>query len=589
MREEKNIMKNLTYIQLKKNSKKEETEYKIYKLVLMGDCATQLLATAIKGYGYEYKYNIDILDVDYDQIDSQVMNVKSELYNFSPASILIFMCSEKLYDLFCNTPIYQREMFADITCNRIINYWSFINKNIKANIIQFTFINQNDMIFGDYAYKTKDSFYYQLHKLNYLLIENCQKVKNVYLIDLNRLSLAIGKEKFFDEKLYYIAKMPIAMEALPMVAKSVLDRINTLNGNIKKCVIIDLDNTIWGGVIGDDGLEGIQIGNLGIGHAFTEFQKWLKELKNRGIILAVCSKNNEDVAKQPFINHPDMILHLDDISMFVANWEDKASNIKFIQETLNIGMDSIVFFDDNQFERALVSTLIPTITVPNLPEDPALYLSYIKKMNLFETASYSNADHERTDQYRAEANRAILQKKIVSIDDYLKGLEMVATADRFEKFYFPRIAQLTQRSNQFNLRTLRYTEADIENIVRDDNHITLYFCLKDKFGDYGLVSVVILDKKDQNELFISEWLMSCRVLKRGMEEFIINKIINVAKANGFTKVIGEYIKSSKNEMVKDIYANLGFSKLKDNVYGVNTEEFVYNETYIRENNKNEQK
>jgi len=279
--------------------------------------------------------------------------------------------------------------------------------------------------------------------------------------------------------------------------------------------------------------------------------------------------------------HVKNVLRLDDISMFVANWEDKASNIMNIQQTINIGMDSIVFIDDNPFERNLVKGMIPDITVPELPEDPALYLSYLKDLNLFETVSYSENDKDRTKQYQAEVGRTTMQSTFENFEDYLKSLEMEATAHPFDEFEIPRISQLTQRSNQFNLRTIRYTEAEIEQIANDDKYLTLSFSLKDKFGDYGLISVVIMEKQDENTLFLNTWLMSCRVLKRGMEEFIINSIIETAKANGFSKVIGEYIKTPKNAMVEKIYSKLGFEDLGEGKFEANVNEFVFNKTNIK--------
>ena len=383
-----------------------------------------------------------------------------------------------------------------------------------------------------------------------------------------------------DQKMYYIAKMPLSTKILPQVAKQVIDVIKAIRGRLKKCIILDLDNTLWGGVIGDDGLENIQIGELGIGHAFSQFQMWLKELRKRGIILAVCSKNEEKTAKEPFIKHPEMILRLDDISMFVANWEDKVSNIQQIQSTLNIGMDSIVFFDDNPFERNLVKSNIPDICVPDLPEDPAQYLEYIKSLNLFETASYSEADKDRTKQYQEEIGRVSAQKQFSSYSEYLESLEMVAEAKPFDTFHFSRIAQLTQRSNQFNLRTVRYTEQEVAQLAGSKEHLTLYFTLKDKFGDYGLISVVVMDKQ-QDTLFISEWLMSCRVLKRGMEEFIIDEIMQTAKKYGYSKVTAEYIRTAKNNMVSDLYDQLGLHAVKDGIYEVKVSEYKNHITHIR--------
>jgi len=571
-----------SFIQLKKNCKKDGSDLKQHKLAILGDCATQHLATALKGYAYEFGYSLNVFDADYNQILAQIMDPSSELYESSPESVLFFLCTEKLQEQFYQTEPQSRSSFADSKFMEIVSYWDTLDSKVSVNILQFLFLERDDMVFGSFAAGLTDSFLYQVRKLNFLLAEEAAKRKNIFLIDLNQIGLMAGDKLLHDSKMYYVAKMPLSTEILPLVAKRVVEVIVAMKGQIKKCVVLDLDNTLWGGVIGDDGMEGIQIGELGVGHAFEDLQRWLKELKNRGIILAVCSKNNEDTAKEPFEKHPEMVLRLSDISMFVANWEDKASNIRMIQETLNIGMDSMVFLDDNPFERNLVRSMIPEITVPELPEDPAEYLTYLKGLNLFETASYSKEDGDRTKQYQAEIGRVSLQKQYESFEDYLKSLEMKAVAAPFDTFHFARIAQLTQRSNQFNLRTVRYTEADIARIAKDEKYITIYYTLEDKFGDHGLISVIIMEKQENKTLFLDTWLMSCRVLKRGMEEFIINKVIETAKNTGYEYVIGEYLKTPKNAMVEHIYEKMGFKPQGENRYVADVKEFIELTTYIEE-------
>lgn len=575
-------MNKLTFTQLKKNSKKTLERRVRYKLAVLGDCATQHLTTAIKGYAYEEGYGLEIFEADYNQIDIQVMDDQSQLYLFQPQSILIYMCIQKLYEDFCAMPSSQRTSFAEIMGEKIVNYWNSINQVTKVHILQFTFTYDNDNVFGNYALKTESSFSYQLIKLNHMLIEQALAFRNLFWIDLDMIQQKVGQSRFYDQRMYNIAKMPFTLEALPEVAKGVLDVVEALHGRLHKCVILDLDNTLWGGIIGDDGIENIQIGELGQGRAFTDFQRWLKELKNRGILLAVCSKNQEYIAKEPFISHPEMTLHLDDFVIFVANWQDKATNVQYIRDKLNIGIDSMVFVDDNPFERNLVRTAFPELTVPDLPEDPAQYVGYLKSLNLFETASFSDEDVGRTQQYRAEAKRETLKDTARSFQDYLKELEMTAWVKPFEKMYYSRIAQLTQRSNQFNLRTIRYTESEIEEIARNDDFLTLYFCLKDKFGDHGLIGVMILEKKSKEELFIQEWLMSCRVLKRGMEEFIINKVMEIAGEEGYQKVIGEYIPTRKNEMVKNLYSDFGFKCVGERTYEMSVKDYKLQKTYIEE-------
>jgi len=578
------IVNNPTFLELKKLSRQDSKRAPRFRLALLGDCATQLLATALKGYARYTGLILDLFDADYNQLDAQIMDPTSELYAFDAETVLLYMCAEKLQQVFYDTPAVQRSSFADRMFEKILAYWQTFCAKSRAVLLQFNFVSIDDGCFGSYALKTADSFPFQLQKLNLLMAEGCQTHKNVFLIDLDSVQSQCGRRNTFEDKLFYIAKMPLSLEVLPETAKRVLDVIHALRGKVKKCVILDLDNTLWGGSIGDDGLNGIQIGDLGDGLAFSQLQHWLKALRERGILLAVCSKNNEDIAKEPFLRHPEMVLRLEDISMFVANWEDKASNIRMIQQTLNIGMESMVFLDDNPFERNLVRSLIPELSVPELPEDPALYVSYLQNLNLFETVSYSPDDANRTRQYQEEAERTMLQASYGSYDDYLAGLEMTADAKSFDPFHYPRIAQLTQRSNQFNLRTIRYTEAQIEALAASENHITRYYTLRDKFGDYGLISVVVMDKQSENTLFISEWLMSCRVLKRGMEEFIINDLITLARENGYTRVIGEYIRTRKNAMVADIYERMGFRR-DGNQFAADIDNFVPNKTYIKENQK----
>ena len=281
-------------------------------------------------------------------------------------------------------------------------------------------------------------------------------------------------------------------------------------------------------------------------------------MKERGIILAVCSKNTESVAKEPFEKHPDMVLCLDDISVFVANWGNKVDNIRFIKQTLNIGFESMVFLDDNPVERSIVRENIAAITVPELPEDPADYLEYLYSLNLFETLFQSSEDAIRTKMYQVEAQRKEVQKKFTNEDDFLESLNMVSVVESFTKFNTPRVAQLSQRSNQFNLRTIRYTELDIDCISADSARFGFAFTLEDKFGDNGIICVVILERKSKDELFIDSWFMSCRVLKRGMEIFVLNHLVEFAKEMGFERLIGEYIPTVKNEIVKEHYFDLGF-------------------------------
>jgi FkbH-like protein len=547
---------------LRKNLKKDYSKFAEIKVAVLGDSATQLLVTALKGKAYENQLDLNVFEADYDQIPLQINNPSSDFHAFQSDYALIFQSSQKLLSQFNKTELELRKYWAENQVDQIKDYYDLIKNNFdKTRLVVFNFPAINDSVFGNYSNKVDISFDFQLRKFNYLLSELSVELKDIHICDLSSIQSNLGTEKFLNTSMYFNNSMVLSLDVLPIIAKNTLDIISAGEGKFKKCLILDLDNTMWGGVIGDDGVENIQIGSLGIGKAFTELQSWAKELKNRGIILAVCSKNTESIAKEPFEVHPDMVLRLDDFAVFVANWENKADNIRYIQRVLNIGFDSMVFLDDNPFERNIVRENLPNVVVPELPEDPAEYLSFLRAQNLFETMSFSVEDKERTKKYQVEAKRVESQEKHTDEESFLRSLEMQCTVSNFTTFNIPRVAQLTQRSNQFNLRTKRYSEEEIQRIQESDNHIGLAFSLEDKYGDYGLISVVILEKRGNNELFIDTWLMSCRVLKRGVEKFILETIKTIAREEGFKLLTGEYLETTKNALVKDHYKDLGFDSV----------------------------
>ena len=559
-----------SFRELKKLAKEERNVPKM-KVALLGDTATQLLVTAIKGVAADRGLSLDIYEGEYNQVERQLMDPTSELYEYDAEITIIFQSTHKLGEYHSSLSIEKQEQLADDRLSFILSLCerpSFANKKI----IYFNYPEIEDTVFGSYANKVESSFTYQVRKLNYELMNLSRKYPNLYICDIAGLQNMFGRRFLF-------------------AASRVVDIIAAIKGQFKKCLILDLDNTVWGGVIGDDGLEGIELGHgLGIGKAFTEFQMWIKKLKQRGIIICIASKNNEDTAKEPFEKHPDMVIKLDDIAVFQANWETKVDNIRTIQRILNIGFDSMVFLDDNPFERNMVRENIPGITVPELPDDPAMYLEYLYSLNLFETASYSNADKDRTKQYQVEAKRVSLSKTFTNEADFLKSLNMISTVSGFTKFNTPRIAQLSQRSNQFNLRTIRYTEKDIESMAKDPDVVNLSFTLEDKFGDNGLIAVVIMKKQDHETLFIDTWFMSCRVLKRGMENFTLNTMVEYAMKKGYKRIIGEYIPTSKNKMVELHYPNLGFSSINSgaaSLYLLDLESYSPRECYIFKKKENE--
>lgn len=547
-----------------RNSKRIDEGLKSINVALLSDSATQLLAQGIKGMGVCYKLNLEIFQSDYDQIDLQIFSPDSELYKSNPDFIIIYKSSIKLRNQYYKSELTSNSGFSDQVIEEFQSYIDTIRQSLNAKVVICNFVEMPDMVFNNFGNKTRASWIYHLRKINFSLMDLSIENSNAFICDLSMIQNLLGRNHSFDPTLYVRSSMDANLDFIPEIARSINDIIAVNIGDFKKCLILDLDNTLWGGIIGDDGIENIQLGNLGIGKAFAEIQLWAKMLKQRGIILAVCSKNTEAIAKEPFENHPDMILTLDDISVFVANWNNKADNIRYIQSILNIGFDSMVFLDDNPYERNLIRSELPEVTVPELPSDPSMFISFLQRFNLFETISFSKFDSDRTLKYQVEAKRVGLKKNYTSIRDYLKNLEMVASTISFNDFHTLRIAQLTQRSNQFNLRTIRYSEDDIKNVIAAEDKFSLAISLKDKFGDYGLISVIILERKMGDELFIDTWIMSCRVLKREVENFALNEIVSLAKEKGFSRIVGHRIPTKKNILVENHYNALGFKEIKEN-------------------------
>ncbi len=565
---------------LKKNLKKDFTGLKPVKVALLGDSATQFLGMALRGQGFEAGLNIDLYEADYDLIYETIIDGNDKLYKENYEYIFIFQSTQKLLYKFYELSLIYKSEFANTQKAYNEKLVSIIKKQSSAKIIFFNFAEINDSVFGNLATKTPSAFLFQLRKLNVALQEIATDNKNVFIADVLSAVNSFGSEDACPAKWYITSQNVFQLDFLPHVAKTCVDILAAFAGKIKKCLILDLDNTTWGGIIGDDGIENIQIGELGIGKAFTELQYWAKELKNRGVLLAICSKNDEHIAKEVFEKHPDMILRLEDISIFVANWINKGDNILYIQQSLNIGMDSLVFIDDNPFERDLVKTMHPEVTVPELPEDPSDYLPFLRSLNLFETVSFTDEDTVRTKQYQEESHRAVLQQSFESVDEYLASLQMEAKVEEITAFNLARCAQLTQRSNQFNVTTIRYSEEQLTSFIKNGGKAKA-ISLKDKFGDYGMISLLLLEK--QNEiLIVNTWVMSCRVLKRGVEEFAVNEIIKTAKELDCDQIHGKYIATPKNGMVANLFVNMGFEKINDNLAILKSANFAALKTNVKQ-------
>lgn len=529
------------------------------RIAVLADCASQHLVSLMGVLFAKNDVSAEIYESEFDTIEQEITNPDSGLYQSQPQFIVLIHSVWALRNRFYGSALHLDSFIGNET-SRMVHLWDTLHARSKAAIIQSNFVVPYERLYGNFDGEAGKSFSACVQKLNQKMASLAYGRKNIFINDLDYLAGYVGRKHWFDEKMWIMAKALCAYEFLPLVGQNVADIVLSQLGFGVKCVVLDLDNTLWGGIIGDDGLERIRLGHLGDGEAFESFQYFLKALKNRGILLAVVSKNNPENALLPFKKHPDMILKEEDIAVFIANWQNKAENIKQIKEILNIGYDSMVFLDDNPLERGTVKEQIPDLIVPELPEEPGQYVRAITELNLFEASVTSETDQDRTAMYRKEAERKLAEYQYSDPREYLKSLALKITLGRFDDFRLPRILQLMNRSNQFNLMTRRFNEAECREIIKNsESYFPLYAELKDKYGDNGLVAVVIL-KLELPKIEIIEWLMSCRVLARGVEQCMMNYVFDFARQNGFSEVLGRYRKTAKNDMVKEFYGQFGFEK-----------------------------
>ena len=553
-----------------------------FKLAILGDSTTQLIVKELDNQAKQFNLDLELYESSFDQIEQEIKNPSSNLYTFNPDGVLLYISVEKLQEIYFFTSLDIRHLFFQDVMSKITDLAITLKDRLPESKIFITnFAEMADGVYGNNANKYSEALLNNIRRINVGLMDLSCKDSTIFILDIALMQSIHGRKSLFDPRLYIQASLVLSGDGVTFFSKELLNMISASMGWAKKCLILDLDNTLWGGVIGDDGIEKIEIGSLGIGKAFTRLQQWAKTLQQRGILLAICSKNTEEVAKTPFELHPEMVLRLEDISIFVANWEDKASNIKVIQSTLNIGFDSMVFIDDNPFERALVRKIIPQVCVPEMPEDPADYVEFLSNLNLFEPGTLSTLDSERTKMIQKEIERNHLKNQFSNESDFLKSINMIGIFDQFNQFNTPRIAQLSERSNQYNLRTIRYTEKDVEKIASSDDQLGIAISLRDNLGDHGLICVIVLNHGNE-EIFIENWFMSCRVLKRGVEYLALNKIVEHAQNKHCKNIIGEFLPTPKNALVKDHYQELGFTFQGNGKWMINVEDYTPKVHYIKE-------
>ncbi|MCM8774278.1 MAG: HAD-IIIC family phosphatase [Candidatus Omnitrophica bacterium] len=532
------------------------------KLAILGSFTTTQIVPVLELFCLKENIYPEIYEAPFNQYEQEIINSNSSLYNFKP-DIVIFAVTYR--DIFEYPQISdENSMVLDKvnrTVERWISLWRLCRDKLGTVIIQHNFDIPEEDYFGNISrvlYQARRSF---LHKVNIALAEAVKE--GVILLDFDHISALFGKRRWFSNKYWYFSKQAFNLDAIPLLCSHYVATVKAIKGLAKKCLILDLDNTLWGGVVADEGVEEIKIGQGDpIGEAFQDFQRYLKQLKERGVILCVVSKNNESIAKEPFVKRKEMILGLEDFAVFIANWEDKAQNIKRISKILNLGLDSFVFIDDSPVEREMVRQSLPAVCVPELPNEPCEYRSFLDRQLYFEMAFYSKEDLNRTQFYQANLKREELKEQMPDLITFYKSLEMIANILPFSLSKLGRITQLVNKTNQFNLTTKRYSEVQLKEFMENPNIGSFYLELKDKFGDNGLVSIMII-RIENEEAFIDTWLMSCRVFGRTVENTFLDFVVNWLKEKRVKKIKGQYIPTQKNGYVKDLYVKMGFKKVKE--------------------------
>ena len=539
-----------------------------FRLAILSNSTVDLASPALIASAVRHGISLELIQPSYDQVAQEALTPDSRVNGSKPDAVL-FALDHRALPL--KLSLGDREA-ADSTISGTLGYLQALRDGIKkssnAICIFQTFAAPPDSLFGSLDRALPGTLRNLLDAINQGLVRMALDSGDV-LLDVAAIAETVGLAHWHNPQQWNMGKFSFSHEFIPLYADHVARIVAAIRGRSRKVLILDLDNTVWGGVIGDDGLEGIGIAQGdAVGEAHLALQKLALDLRQRGIVLAVCSKNMDDVARTPFQQHPEMLLKLDHIAVFQANWNDKASNIQAIAEELSLGLDAMVFVDDNPVERELVRRLLPQVAVPELPEDAAGYARTLAAAGYFEAIAFATEDLKRADFYQDNAKRVSLHKQVGGVDAYLASLDMTITFQPFDATGRARIVQLINKSNQYNLTTHRYTDPEVTALENDSSAFTLQVRLADIFGDNGMISVVICLPGEPGTWEIDTWLMSCRVLGRKVENMVLQHIVKEAKAAGINKLLGTYRPTERNKLVVDHYSKLGFTKIAEETSGI---------------------
>lgn len=572
---------------LKKELLKEivETEKKMIKkkIAILGGSTTNDIKKCLELFLLKEGIEPEFYESEYNQYFQDAMFPNSELREFHPDIVYIHTSNRNITDypmMSDSKEIIDEKLECAYQHFEVM--WEKLQDTYHCPIIQNNMELPFYRIMGN---KSASDFHGRVNfigRLNEKFYTYAREHENFYINDIHYLSACYGLDKWSDPFYWHMYKYALCVPAIPVLSANIANIVKAIYGKNKKAFVLDLDNTLWGGIVGDDGVDNLELGQeTSMGQAYTEFQSYLKEHKDMGVLLNVCSKNEEENAIAG-LNHPDGVLKPEDFIVIKANWEPKSRNIDSIAKELNIMPDSLVFVDDNPAEREIVRQQLGVVAVPEV-STVEHYIREIDRHGYFEVVSLSKDDLERNKMYKANAERSKIEASFDNYEDYLLSLEMDAEIKPFENVYMSRIAQLTNKSNQFNLTTKRYSQAEIEAVATDESRVTLYGKLEDKFGDNGVVAIII-GRLEEQTCHIELWLMSCRVLKRDMEFAMMDTLVRHLKEKNIKEIVGYYYPTTKNGMVKNFYELQGFNKVSEDNEGNTIWKYEIEENYNNKNN-----
>jgi FkbH-like protein len=532
------------------------------RLAMLASATIDHLLPAIRVAGLRRRLLFEIYTAPYGQYRHELLDTSSGLYRFAPDLVLLSLGYRDFIGavpLAASPEAAQRHLDHAIADLRLL--WRQAQQQLNATVIQQSLLDVTEPLFGSYEQSVPGAPSRLIAQLNEQLAEAAAQ-ESVLVLDIARASARDGIAAWFDITRWLQAKIEIAPQATPLYGDLLARLVSAQRGLSRKCLVLDLDNTLWGGVVGDLGLDGIVLGEgSAAGEAHLAMQRYARSLAERGIMLAVCSKNEPAIVEEVFRDHPEMILKHSDIAAFAVNWTDKVENLQALARQLNIGLDSLVFVDDNPAERARVRASLPMVAVPELPADPAHYVRCIAAAGYFEAVAFTDEDRQRVEQYAANSQREAVRGSFQSLDDFLRGLEMSVISGPVDAVNLPRVTQLINKTNQFNTTTRRFGSTELAAVAAAPENITLQFRLVDRLGDNGLVSVMLLcqDQHDSGVLDMVNWVMSCRVFGRQLEDEAMNIAVESARARGMRALRADFIATSKNAVIGKLFESLGFT------------------------------